>query len=686
MSSSRSPRTLRAYLVTTILPLAGLPLLVLACLTYVLLGRALDEELARRAGPESAAFAATLETLEQRLLKRVAGFAQQEDFKTLVMSQPSSSLEPYVQNWIDGSHFDTIHVYGRDGRALLTVRRRNRTPPLEEWREWLGSRKPASEAPEHTSTEPFPLLGDRVHDQQLAPDFRAFLRRESGFVARDILGEPAKMHLVFYRTLTDADGSPVGYVETLLALDDARLAMLSDIQGLGLTLVGPQRRVLAASDFRMKPKVEGFSTNSTQLHSPRLDTRIEGKPFAVFFTPLDTNEGVWVGLSLTKEGQTLLQNRILLWVGALALGLAGLVMVLTFRLANWITRPLEDLVGAVEAMRAGEWVHPVEAEVQNEIGFLVKRFNEMALSVQATKRMLEDKLEELAEAHEAITATQGQLVQSAKMSSLGQLVAGVAHELNNPIAFIYSNMAQMRTYLKDIERLAASLDELKARLPAGERAELERSLAEIEWDYLRKDMDDIVRSCTEGSVRVKDIVLGLRNFSRSDQGSVATSDLHVALRNTAKLLQSQLRDRIQIHWALGEDGGAACNLSQMNQVFVNLIANGAQAVEGRGNLWISSEVDTTNDHLVIRIRDDGKGIPPAQLDKIFDPFFTTKKVGEGTGLGLSIVYGILKRHGATIDVKSLVAPAEGHGTEFTLRIPRTVSAKAPGFDGTSKAS
>jgi signal transduction histidine kinase len=124
----------------------------------------------------------------------------------------------------------------------------------------------------------------------------------------------------------------------------------------------------------------------------------------------------------------------------------------------------------------------------------------------------------------------------------------------------------------------------------------------------------------------------------------------------------------------------------MNQVFVNLIANGAQAVEGRGNLWISSEVDTATDQLLIRIRDDGKGIPPEQIDKIFDPFFTTKKVGEGTGLGLSIVYGILKRHGATIDVKSLLAPAEGHGTEFTLRIPRTVSAKAPDFDGTSKAS
>jgi len=181
-------------------------------------------------------------------------------------------------------------------------------------------------------------------------------------------------------------------------------------------------------------------------------------------------------------------------------------------------------------------------------------------------------------------------------------------------------------------------------------------------------MDEIVQSCLEGSVRVKDIVLGLRNFSRADREAMEDCDLNHCLRDTVKLLRGQLKNKAELHWDLCADAIVRANNSQINQVFMNLIANAAQSIEKSGNIWIDSE--ELDDKVRVRIRDDGKGISKKHIDKIFDPFYTTKKVGEGTGLGLSIVYGIIQRHGGRIEVKSLTEEDGSSGTEFVITLSR----------------
>jgi len=472
-----------------------------------------------------------------------------------------------------------------------------------------------------------------------------------------------------------------------VTLTPSRLRVLADFQGVDLAIVPPTANWVASSDpevsssfsrwlpgLKPAPGVAGLP----DLRDLAADIQVGGVSTAFFFTPLANDSGdpvAWISVGLSKDDQLAFRNTILLWVGLIAAGLALLVAYITVSVAGRLTRPISELVAAAERVRRGEWVEPVEADSRSEIGYLVKRFNDMALGVQVTKRTLETKLEELAKAHTELTATQDQLVQSAKMGSLGQLVAGVAHELNNPIAFIYSNMSQMRGYLKNIDEMDRLVRDLREKLPEAERARLEAALEALEWDYLRKDMKEIVQSCLEGSIRVKDIVLGLRNFSRADKGDVAEIDVHQALDNTAKLLVGQIKNRVEVHWDFCEDGRLRCNLAQVNQVLMNLMANALQAIEGRGNVWVSTRVEERDgrEDMVITIRDDGKGIPPDQLARIFDPFFTTKKVGEGTGLGLSIVYGIVERHQGVITVRSTPqesAAAVPHGTEFTVRLPR----------------
>ncbi|MBS1983478.1 MAG: HAMP domain-containing protein [Bdellovibrionales bacterium] len=668
-------------MIATFLPLAGLPLIALAVLTYFLVGRALDQEITRRATPELSAFARSLETIEQRLGRQLATLARSDEFTSTLRTRNESATEVFASRWVLSSQFDTVRIHAADGTLLATIERTDKGRTLDSWTKLFAARDPASEpvarANAHESTFAERDTRAEANSQTLPENFRNFLRTEESWSVREISESPRHLRLAIYRAITNSAGAPLGYVEGQLNLDNDKIAILARFQGVEIALVDKTYQVLGASTPEAAQKLSGvlselrLSGESDWERTPRT-VQTARQPLEFFFAPLVNAPAtkVWAGVGISKNDQTVLRNKILLWVSLLALSMASLVVALTFALSNRITRPMTELVKAVEAMRQGEWVQPVQAETKTEVGFLVKRFNEMALSVQATKRMLETKLGELAEAHDALKETQEQLIQSAKMSSLGQLVAGVAHELNNPIAFIYSNMSQMRQYLKNIDSIAATIDALGNDLTPEARAKLEHSLADAEWDYIRKDMTEIVRSSLEGSVRVKDIVLGLRNFSRLDKGDFADADLHQALQNTVKLLASQIRNRVEVVWDLRARPRVECNLSQINQVFMNLVANALQAIEGPGHVWISTHDDTESDSLVLSVRDDGKGIAPEHRDRIFDPFFTTKKVGDGTGLGLSIVYGIIERHRGSIRVVSSQEPGERRGTEFIVTLPR----------------
>jgi len=683
---------MRSYLLLVLIPLTLLPLLILAGLLHIFIQASFDEEVGRRARPEIAALARNLDNLEKRLGRQVLTLSRSDELKLATLTQDESRVQARIKPWLDSSLFDGVRVYSHLGQ-LVSVTERKRADVLgAPWGQLFGlpekpkEREPASKASASlaVSAENFVNPASRYEGRGLATEFRLFLAREGTWMVRQIRAEQVPSSgLVFsvFRSFFDSDGKTAGFIEGYVTMDSLKWNHLSQFQGVEFVLVGANRKVLSASqenfgnlfqnDLASWKELEGAS----ETILPSKTVEFEGTPYEFFFAPIvgeNAQNEAWIGVGLSRAQHIFLQNRILVWVVGLTVLLSLVVTAFSFLFSQKLTLPLRHLVQAAETVRSGQAVEPLRVEATEEISFLVERFNEMTMSVQAAKRTLETKLEELADTNIQLTQMQDQLVQSAKMSSLGQLVAGVAHELNNPIAFIYSNMVQMRQYLKNIEELTAMVDDLQGKLPPEERTRIHNMLEKMEWEYVKTDMADIVQSCLEGSVRVKDIVLGLRNFSRLDKGEVAEADVNVALRNTAKLLTGQMKNRVRVDWSLCDGGLVRCNISQVNQVFMNIMANGLQAIEGEGDLFVQTEnlIHQGEDFVRVRIRDSGQGMPAEVVAKIFDPFFTTKSVGEGTGLGLSIVYGIVQKHGGFIDVKSVQFPDPMHGSTFDIYLPK----------------
>jgi signal transduction histidine kinase len=249
------------------------------------------------------------------------------------------------------------------------------------------------------------------------------------------------------------------------------------------------------------------------------------------------------------------------------------------------------------------------------------------------------------------------------MASLGQLAGGVAHELNNPAGFIYSNMEILDQYVQDLNRLLFAYDQAPL---TGELANKVKAVKkEIHYERLRTDLVSLITDCQEGARRIRDIVLNLRTFSRLDEAEVKKVDIHAGIEATIRLLSQYYRSNsIILHRDYGDLPPVVCFAGQLNQVWMNLLTNAAQAIgDGPGEVRIETSLD--DEKVVVRISDTGKGIAPDHIEKIFDPFFTTKPVGEGTGLGLSISYGIITSHGGSIKAESTL----GEGTTFTSMIP-----------------
>jgi len=271
--------------------------------------------------------------------------------------------------------------------------------------------------------------------------------------------------------------------------------------------------------------------------------------------------------------------------------------------------------------------------------------------------------QEIENAHGALKEAQAQLVQSEKLASVGQLAAGVAHEINNPIGFITSNLGTLKTYAELMKRLLEGYRQHAAAPQEGLLSEL-RQLEEAEdLEFVLEDIDELLADSIAGSARVKEIVQGLKSFSRVDEAKLAEEDLHAGIDSTLKVVANEIKYKCQVEKDFGDLPRVVCNLAQINQVFMNLLVNAAQAMESQGTITITTR--TEGDFAVVRFRDTGSGIPADKLGSIFDPFFTTKPVGSGTGLGLSISYGIIQDHGGSIEVESEV----GVGTEFAIRLP-----------------
>jgi signal transduction histidine kinase len=253
-----------------------------------------------------------------------------------------------------------------------------------------------------------------------------------------------------------------------------------------------------------------------------------------------------------------------------------------------------------------------------------------------------------------LKAAQAQLLQSEKMASIGQLAAGVAHEINNPIGFVYSNLGTLDGYVKELLALAR---QAAVAAPVG-------AAADSDIEFLAEDIPALLRETREGLDRVKKIVQDLKDFSHADHAEEwEWCDVLKGLESTLNIVHNELKYKATVHRNFAPLPPVLCLPSQLNQVFMNLLVNAGQAIEAKGNIQIDTAHDGT--HVWVDVRDDGCGIKPEVLGRIFEPFFTTKPVGKGTGLGLSVSYAIVKKHHGEIAVES----EPGRGTRFRVRLP-----------------
>jgi signal transduction histidine kinase len=273
-----------------------------------------------------------------------------------------------------------------------------------------------------------------------------------------------------------------------------------------------------------------------------------------------------------------------------------------------------------------------------------KRYKAMLKEAQLHRQALEWAVQERTA---ELKSAQSQLVHSEKMSSLGSLVAGIAHEINNPINFVRTNVSFLEEYFGALEGMIQILrDNVKADKKS--RQIVEQAWERHEIDYVRKDLKDLLRAIKTGAERTATIVNDLKTFSRMGEGTFQDADLREGIEMTIALCHPLLRDRITVRKEFGPPFKVRCNVGHINQVFMNLLTNAAQAIVGAGEISISLRQE--DDWGVFELRDTGPGIADEIKGKIFDPFFTTKPVGQGTGLGLSVSYGIVKDHGGTLEV------------------------------------
>jgi signal transduction histidine kinase len=302
--------------------------------------------------------------------------------------------------------------------------------------------------------------------------------------------------------------------------------------------------------------------------------------------------------------------------------------------------------------------------------FVTKPFDleELRVRLQAGERVI--RLERtLTEQNRVLRETQAALIQSQNLASLGQLAAGMAHEINNPLAFVMNNLAVLqrdaRGVLDVLHVYQGAREELR-RVDPALAAEAARREEEIEIDYVQANLGRLLEKSLEGLRRVRDIVHNLRDFARLDEAEFKEVDLNAALSSTIEVLRHEIETK-EIHLERLEEPLPAvlCCPGKIDQLFLNLLLNAVQACAPQGLVEVRTRVEPDGGDVLVEVRDDGQGIPPNHLAHIFEPFFTTKPVGQGKGLGLSVSYGIVRDHGGVIEVESTA----GQGSLFRVRLP-----------------
>lgn len=309
---------------------------------------------------------------------------------------------------------------------------------------------------------------------------------------------------------------------------------------------------------------------------------------------------------------------------------------------------------------AGESVHTICLVVQD-----VTELASYFLAEQQLSARLEQEHAELKALNDKLSMAQNQLLQSEKMAAVGQLAAGVAHEINNPIGFISSNLQTLQDYAARLLKLTDFYEKVISKTGNDAYLAMQRDTQQrLQFDFVRQDLPELLSESIDGIERVTDIVKNLKAFSHVDNAHWQYANLVEGLENTLKIAANQLKYKVEIHRDYAADlPEVYCQPNQINQVFLNLLVNAAQAMEHKGHLYLRAWQQGQS--VCVEVRDTGPGIAPEHIKRLFEPFFTTKPVGSGTGLGLSLSYSIVQKHQGEIDVHSV----PGSGASFTIMLP-----------------
>jgi signal transduction histidine kinase len=441
----------------------------------------------------------------------------------------------------------------------------------------------------------------------------------------------------------------------------------------------------AAPDFYQTTLVENYGLRDlhdaimNQEHNSAYELKGSGK--IAGFAPIDDTSFGWIiGVEIDKADIFRPVKVFSYWLFGAAVLLAFLVVLFTYMIAVGITVPLKNLIRSASTIAQGNFKERVPIRSSDEVGMLAATFNDMAralsvreIQLQDLNRNLEamvrDRTVELENSHEALKrayfdlqSAQEQLVQTEKMASLGQLVAGIAHEIKNPLNFIYGNTGFLADYTQKLQILVESFEKLPS-ISTEDRTQMSQMKEGIHYSFIKDDLKILIDNFTEGARRINTIVTDLRTFSRMDSDTIAEVDLHASLEMSLNLLRNQYKNRVEIHKEYGDIPKIHGYTGKLNQVFMNLLSNAFHAVQGNGDVWIRTRC--RGNTVEVEIEDTGVGIPKENLSRIFEPFFTTKPVGQGTGLGLSISYGIIEQHQGRIHVTSV--PQQG--SAFVVSLP-----------------
>jgi signal transduction histidine kinase len=334
----------------------------------------------------------------------------------------------------------------------------------------------------------------------------------------------------------------------------------------------------------------------------------------------------------------------------LSIGAILLSVFLVAWLARFISVPVRQLVHAARSVAGGDLDVHLKIDSKDEIGNLAHSFNLMTASLR--------------EARERMQKAQVQLVQSEKMASLGQLTAGIAHEINNPVNFVSSNVSPLRRDVAEVFSVLAQYDETVSAQQLQERFQsVETMKKKLDLPYLKEEINSLLDGIQDGAHRTSEIVKGLRSFTRLDEDERKSANINQGLESALLMLKHQLKNRIEVIKEFGDLPPVMCYPGKLNQAFLNILANASQAISGPGKIFIKTSSD--GEIVTIAIKDTGAGMMPEVQKHIFEPFFTTKPVGEGTGLGLPITYGIIEAHDGNIEIYS----EPGKGSEFVITLP-----------------